>query len=43
MFSFMAESSLLAQALGAAEPFYFSVPASFMNSLARYWSETDRN
>lgn len=39
-FSFMAESSLLAQAPGAAEPFSFSMPATFMNSLSRYWSES---
>lgn len=39
-FSFRAESPLLAQAPGADELLHFSVPATFMNSLATSWSET---
>lgn len=39
-FSFTAESPLLAQALGADEPFHFSMPATFTNSLAMSWSES---
>lgn len=38
-FSFTAESPLLTQAPGADELFHFSVPATFMNSLAMSWSE----